>query len=147
MTSHKIKRFTEMLYRKFQTNDPLAICDLLNIEVSIIPLGTSKGHYIYSNGMCSIFINKNFDFDIRRAICAHELGHALIHTNTNIRFMTECTFFSENIFEREANLFASCFLLFDLDKRACLYNGYSYNEIAIAEGVPIEFVKFKIDYF
>ena len=51
---------------------------------------------------------------MQRTVCAHELGHAVLHTHANTPFLRKNTFFSVDKLEIEANTFAALLLI---DKR------------------------------
>lgn len=83
-----IKTNAEKLIHKFKTNDPFKIIEnYKNILVYKVPLeGNVKGFYQYQDGLKFIFINKDLNFVQQNMVCAHELGHALLHTKLNVCF-------------------------------------------------------------
>ena len=142
-----IKRFVVSLINKHGTNDPYEIADGYD-DIYIIkhPLGdTVRGYYQYFRDSRIIYINASLDTRAQKVVCAHELGHAFLHTKVNIVFTRSKTFFSCDAYEREANLFAVELLLPDNIYRE--YNGYSYEQIAAAERLPAELVRIKYENF
>src|SRR5690606_3868689 len=53
-----------------------------------------------------IHINSELDEPMQRFVCAHELGHVVLHPSINTPFMKAHTLFSVDRIEREANEFA-----------------------------------------
>jgi Zn-dependent peptidase ImmA (M78 family) len=126
---------------RYGTNDPFELCDYLDIIVAKEDMGSLNGFYTLSDGTGCIYINKSLDGPAQRAICAHELGHAVLHTDVNIRFLTECTFLSANRLEGEANRFGAYLLLHDIAARIGDYHGWTFQAVAANEYVPVEYVE------
>lgn len=101
----------EKLVEKYKTNDPFKIAACLDIQVSYENLGNILGYYNRAFRMKSIHINENASDGQRSFICGHELGHAILHSDTNTPFLKKHTFFSTDRIELEANFFA-IYLLF-----------------------------------
>lgn len=146
MRSSPHSKWASFMVREFGTNNPYEICQYLNINVSKVHLGSLNGYYTQSSGKGHIYINNALDEHMQRAICAHELGHAVMHTDVNIRFMVECTFFSKSKFEREANLFGAHLLLHDIRGRIADYENLTHYEIAAVECVPVEYIELILLY-
>ncbi|WP_294379138.1 ImmA/IrrE family metallo-endopeptidase [uncultured Clostridium sp.] len=84
------------------------------------------------------------DYDLR-AVMAHELGHAILHSSDFTFFLHDHTLYSRGKFEREANLFATD-LLIDVDSLdKCLVQNYSIEQLALHFNVPIEYIKLKFN--
>lgn len=67
---------------------------------------------VYSGVKC-ICINSDIDDPkLEDTIMAHELGHAILHTETEFMFF-EGTLFNESKYERQANCFAAELLIPD----------------------------------
>ena len=62
-----------------------------------------------------IYIDRELDEPEARWVCAHELGHALLHRGYNRIFMDQHTYFPVNRYEIEADRFAVD-LLYDDDE-------------------------------
>lgn len=138
-----IKSKAEKLINRFKTNDPFKIIDnYKNILVYKVPLrGGVKGLYQYYKGIRFIFINDELNRPSRDMVCAHELGHALLHTKLNVCFFRENTLFVPNKYEYQANKFAAELLLPDILIKS--YYGYSLEQIALDNDIDIELCKFK----
>ena len=81
---------------------------------------------------------------MERHVLAHELGHAILHTKTNITYLESNTFYSKEKFEIAANTFAAEVLIED-----SLFHEYKHHtieEMAAMENLPIELIKIKLNY-
>lgn len=65
-----------------------------------------NGFYKYDRRNKYIFFNNNLTEELQRFVCAHELGHAVLHSRANTPFLRKNTFFSIDKLEIEANTFA-----------------------------------------
>lgn len=101
-----IKKSVNYYIRKVGSHDPFEIADALNITVTYENLGTINGYYNKQLRMKQIHINYNLEDNERLFTAAHELGHAILHPNTNTPFLRSCTYFSIDKLENEANKFA-----------------------------------------
>lgn len=126
---------------KFGTNDPFELCKKLGIWVYIVPLGKVQGHYTYAKRKKVFFINENLSEIDRYFCCAHELGHALLHTKHNVYFNSSNAFLNE--FEKQANEFAAELCIPDnLLKK---YEGYSLSEVSQVTGIDIKYLNLKFN--
>ena len=96
----------EQLIKKYKTNDPFKIATCLDIRVSYENLGNILGYYNKSCRVKSILINENVSEGQKAFICCHELGHVILHPDSNTPFLKTNTFFSTDGIELEANYFA-----------------------------------------
>lgn len=138
----EIKRKANHLIKKFETNCPFKIAKQLGIFIQYEDLGNILGYYSKHFRIPIIHINENADEKQRRFICAHELGHAVLHPDTNTSFLKKHTLFSTDKIEVEANTFAVELLLSDI------YYSYSDNFFTIHEaietnGIPVEVIILK----
>lgn len=110
-----IKKRIAFLKRKYDTSDPFEIASCLGITVLFEELGSINGYYNKQLRMKQIHINFNLPDHIQKFTCAHELGHALLHPNSNTPFLKNHTGLSVDRMEVEANLFAVELLIPDED--------------------------------
>lgn len=115
----KYKEVAEKLCKKYQTRDPFEIARQLGIQVFYGHYGTIRGYYNKISQQRMIHINAALDEPQQTIVCAHELGHAIFHPNTNTPFLRANTFFSVSKLELEANKFAVDLLWSDDDLREC----------------------------
>ncbi len=138
---NKVKK----LKKKYGTNNPFEIAEYEGIIVLYEPLGTIRGFYNKYARQKFIHINSDLNECEQLVVCGHELGHSLLHTNSNTKFFKSNTFYSVDKLERQANKF-DAYLLCDLDKiDKCLLENYSYNQIASILNLPVELIKIRFD--
>ncbi len=108
------------LINRHETRDPKRIAKDLNIHVRYLPYETTKGYFIKIKGNKFIIINSNLDEVTQTIVLAHELGHALLHSNQRnflkyekgILLTQDDDLFNSNcIYENQANKFAAELLL------------------------------------
>lgn len=136
-----IKGTVIKLINRNNTNDPFAICRALDIVVTFEPLGAILGYCDTHFRMRSIHINEQAPEEMYPFICAHELGHALLHKNINTPFLSKYTLFSIDKIERQANAFAVELLLSDDYIRE--NEGCSLYDLAASRGIPQQFINLK----
>ena len=98
------------LAEKHGTRDPFELCRLMGITVRCKDLGTAmKGYYIYISRIKNIVINSRVPQKLARILCAHELGHAVLHNEIAMMkgFQEFELFNSASKSEYEANVFAA----------------------------------------
>lgn len=112
----------------------------LNIKVFLFfeMLGGTLGYYNRYKRIQFIHINNDAKEALQKFICAHELGHAILHPNANTPFLKKNTFFSIERIEIEANTFAVELLLSDDVIYEYKDNSLSINEIANMYSMPEE---------
>ncbi len=110
-----ITKMVNSLIMRFNTRDPFIISDGLGILVRFKELGKVKGIYTFYRRNRFIIINSSLFDDEKKIICAHELGHDLLHRNmlkNSHLYDLQLNDFSLKP-EFEANVFASELLLSD----------------------------------
>lgn len=119
MTPDNIVEIAINLKKKYKTNNPFKLLQLLGIEhtYGCYKKEAITGYIIrpYEDVPPLIVLNSNFDKKSQRIFCAHELGHAILHK-------AACNHFGDdnlkNKNEYEANLFAV----------SLLFNHHSFNQ-------------------
>lgn len=104
------KQKVDFLCKKYETRNPFEIAKQLDIQIIIEPLGSIRGYYSSSYQIKFIHINQDLPPDIQRQVCAHELGHAILHHKCNTPFLRANTLFSIDKLEKEANRFMALLL-------------------------------------
>lgn len=136
-----VKTIVKKLIKKHGTRNPFEIAEDLGIWVYIVPLGKVKGNYVYNKRKKAFFINENLS-EIEMLFCAgHELGHAIMHTKSNVYFNNSNTFFNQLKHEVIADTF-SAELIID-DNLLHKYENYSLETIAKCEGIDYKYLKLK----
>ena len=134
-----IKSIVNELEKKYQTTDPFELASLLKIEV--IPWDLHEeinGFYKYDRRNKYIVYNNNLPEETQRFVCAHELGHAVLHPRSNTPFLRKNTLFSIDKIEVEANTFAVELLLQDNFISEYSNTNLSIYEICEMHGIPRE---------
>lgn len=106
-----IKKFVHSLIKKFGTNSPFELCQKLNINVLFVDLPDSvNGFFLNSKNKRFILIKKTLSPSQKQKICAHELAHALLHSNINsVVFEKENPDYIKEL-ENQANSFSKILL-------------------------------------
>jgi Zn-dependent peptidase ImmA (M78 family) len=108
-----IKREVQKLVKKHGTNNPFEIASQKGIVLVYEQLGNIWGYHHTFKRIKIIHINDDLDEPMKRFVCAHELGHAVLHPDLSTSFLRKRTLFSMDKVEREANTFAIRLLLYD----------------------------------
>lgn len=114
------KRIVESLVRKFGSRNPFKIAEELGIIIIRTPLTGIRGFYQYIKRCRIIYLDSGLDEYTERFVCAHELGHAILHRNHNRIFLDTCTSLTSSRYELEADRFAVDLLYDDDDLREYL---------------------------
>ena len=137
----------EALIRKYETRNPFELCDNLNIRIRYKDLGTSmKAFYFYQSRIKNIVLNTRSGRIVQKILCAHELGHALLHGElAAMRGFQELEMFDMTSHtEYEANLFAAELLIDDNELLELLNDSEkSFFGVAKELYVPAELLDFK----
>ncbi|MED2792084.1 ImmA/IrrE family metallo-endopeptidase [Bacillus wiedmannii] len=139
----EIKEYALKIAEKHATTNPFEIARRKNIIVLFEDLGNTLGFYNTYKRFKFIHINNQIDETTQRFVCAHELGHAVLHPKSNTPFLRNQTFFSVDRLEIEANTFAVELLLTDEMVSAYGNSCLSIQEIAEIHGVPRGFARLK----
>jgi Zn-dependent peptidase ImmA (M78 family) len=120
------------LIKRYDTRDPFELCKATGVEVFYADLGHLKGMYKYLKRNRFAVINENLDDYIKKLVCAHELGHDLLHRDLARRVCLQefMLYDMKSRPEYEANLFASEILLPDDAIFSYAHEGYDIEQIA-----------------
>ena len=110
-----ITEMSQSLVLRFNTRDPFFICDALGVLVRFKELGNVKGIYTFYKRNRFVIINSSLCDDEKRIVCAHELGHDLLHRDISKNSHLYDIRLNDLSLkpEFEANVFASELLLSD----------------------------------
>lgn len=129
-----IKEVVETLIKIHGTSCPFELAKIKDIGILYENLGSKLGYFSKDYRFKFIHINQALKSRRQRFVCAHELGHAIMHPDVNTPFLSRYTLFSVSKVERQANTFAVELLMPDdlLQKHSeiSLYN------IAKELGIP-----------
>lgn len=136
------KRIAQSLVRKFGSRNPFQIADELGIIVIRTPLRGIRGFYQYIKRCRIIYIDSGLNEHLERFVCAHELGHAILHRNHNRIFLDTCTSLTSSRYELEADRFAVDLLYGDDDLRE--YLEHPIQAAADLMGVSMELAAYRL---
>lgn len=136
------KRMAESLVRKYKTRDPFRIADSMGLTVIRTQLRGIRGFYQHVARCGIIYIDSSLPEPEARFVCAHEIGHALLHRGCNRIFMDAHTYFPVNRYEIEANRFAVD-LLFD-DEDLIDFMEHPIQVAADCMGVNMELAEYRL---
>jgi len=148
-SSELISRAVDALIKKYGTRDPLKLCDGLGIVVKYKSLCPQiKAFFFYQSRIKTVVINSDIDGELQRILCAHELGHAVLHSELLVKsrgFGETKLFDTEIMTEYEANIFAAELLIDEDELLELMRSGeYSFFQLASILYVPAELLDFKL---
>lgn len=109
----EIKKIADNLAKKYGTRNPFEIIRNINVILVFHPLEGVKGFYQYFQRNNIIYIDERLDDNEKIFVCAHELGHMLLHKKSNAIFMDSRTHLNTSKYENEADRFAIDLLISD----------------------------------
>lgn len=133
----------DKLVRRFGTRDPVKIAEELGYIIIDTHLSGIRGYHQYVQRCNIIYLDNDLSEQERRWVCAHELGHSIMHKGLNRIFMDTCTHMVSNRYETEADRFAAD-LLFD-DELIESFRECSVFTVAKCLEIPYEVAKYKIN--
>ena len=81
---NKVKNIVDKTINYYNTACPFEICKMMNIRVMYQELTPNvKGFFVKIFNKLTIIINIDLNEDERKSVCAHELGHIIMHDGTN----------------------------------------------------------------
>ena len=131
---------------KCGTRDPFRICAEKGITVLIRDdFRRQKGAFAVVAGEPFIFVSGVLSEEMRRIVCAHELGHALLHRREGGDIFLEFELFDMNDRrEYEANVFAAELLLDGDEIWSLAREGMDAVQIARCMGTNVNLVLLKL---
>lgn len=136
------RRIAESLVRKYKTRDPFRIAKELGYLVVRTSLRDIRGFWHHIQRQHIIFIDDSLPEQVARFVCAHEIGHALLHRGYNRIYMDANTYFPTNRQEIEADRFAVDLLHDDDDLR--FFIDYPIQLAADYMGVSVALAEYRL---
>lgn len=139
------------LIRKYRSNDPFYIADMMKITVMMrSDFSRQKGAFVVVLGNAFIMLNDSLSRQMQRIVCAHELGHVLLHRRffrqKQAAAICETILFDmKDPTEREANIFAAGLLIDDREMLEYLRRGYSLFETAQAMNTNVNLLSIRVN--
>lgn len=137
-----IKKKADFLARKYGSRNPFEIIRGLNVILVFAPLIETRGFYQYFQRNNIIYIDENLPHHEQLLVCAHELGHMMLHKKANVLFMDSRTCFNTQKYENEANKFAMYLLIGD--DILCEYESYNAEQISHITGYRKELIELRL---
>lgn len=137
-----IKKMANRLARQHDSRNPFEIIKGLNVILLFVHLDGIRGFYQYFQRNNIIYINEDLPEHEKMWVCAHELGHMLLHKKANAIFMDTHTNLNVDKYEIEANTFAAELLI--SDDFMIENQEYTVNQIARMTGYSEELIRLKI---
>ncbi|KPU45805.1 metallopeptidase ImmA [Oxobacter pfennigii] len=133
------------LLETYNTNNPFELCDFLDIKIISSNLGSDiKGFFQRTEeGYEIIHINSTLDYNESKYICAHELGHAILHTDLSISFFIENSLQIKNKFEIQADIFAAELLISNEQVDLISITDMTMDQLSSYFRVPADLIKYK----
>jgi len=129
--AEEIIEIVEELKCSLKTADPFEIAEVLGIKVNFwdSKMKDFTAQTFKAEGYQTIIsIGSKYSNRARKVLCAHELGHAILHTGVNYYKVTEKNV--QTMVEYEANLFAVA-LLFEEEELSIPINKMSNSTLKI----------------
>lgn len=149
MTIDYICRETKRLKSKYGDDDPFTLARDMGILLVLEPMGckprSCKGFFLAQSRKRTIIVNSDLPESLRRIVCMHEIGHAVLHAKQSggSAFHDFALFESTSRAEYEANMFAADYLLDDAVVLEQLNEDGFFFAAASMLCVPAELLDFK----
>lgn len=126
-------RYVRQVIQEYQTHDAQEMLQELGVCVYSFPMHGLRGLYKCFEGHPTVFVDSQLQERQQQFVLAHELAHFLLHKGENRVFLDRCTYLKTDRFEREADLFALCFM-FPFPQEY-IHNGVTISDIAHTLGI------------
>ena len=147
-TSEYIFDRVARIVKKHKSRNPFELCEALGIRIKYAELtDTLDGYFFSQSRIKTVVLNSALKEEDMRIICAHELGHACLHSDTltAMRIIgSNGLFNAKSTAEYEANLFAAELLITDTEIRRHTRNNSSIYSLSVELCVPVELLDFKL---
>lgn len=141
----RITKEAEALIKHYG-RDPFVIAENIGIEIKRCDLGSLKGMYTVILGNRFIVINQNLSEQQTKQVCAHELGHDVLHRafeeNESFRELSVISMNTKP--EYEASAFAAELLIDDRQLLSMVQEGKELSAISGEMGVDENLLLIKI---
>lgn len=145
IVAREIRKSAADAVRQYGTRDPFTLAREMHIELLVRELGTLKGFYKDVYGTPFIFLSRHLSRGEATLVCAHELGHHLLHRQFAAFGFEEVSVFSPaSRREYEANLFAAELLLDTKEVFDAARAGGTAAQIAAELGADVRLVELKL---
>ena len=141
-----IKDIAEKLIKKYGSRDPFFISEMLKLNIVYKDLGSLKGMYLILKNNRYAILNSTLDHIEKKCVCAHELGHDLLHRGfaKDVFLQDFMLYDMKNRPEYEADFFASSLLIDECELKELIKLNTSSADMAEAFSVSSELIEFKL---
>ena len=135
------------LTSQYGTSCPFTLCECMGIQVLEQELPHDvNGFCVYLFQRYVIVLNDRLHGRIREAVCAHELGHIILHGCVNSLVLKRDTHFYLPRYEHEADFFCACLLLDSrLPEWAGEHDTLTIEQVSALSGLPESLVKLRFN--
>lgn len=145
VAAREVRKSAADAVRQYGTRDPFTLAREMHTELLVRELGTLKGFYKDVYGTPFIFLSRHLSRGEATLVCAHELGHHLLHRQFAAFGFEEVSVFSPaSRREYEANLFAAELLLDTKEVFDAARAGCTAAQIAAELGADVRLVELKL---
>ena len=137
-----IPQAVEALVRTHKTRNPFEIVKGMNVILVNYPLEGIRGFYQYFQRNNIIYIDEGLTDSEKLFVCAHEIGHMILHKKANFIFMDSNTNFNTDKYENEADCFAINLLI--SDSLLIEYQEYSIDQLSRIFGYKKELIELRL---
>ena len=114
----EIREIVDEIVKKVKSRNPFEIAEYLGILIIKKPMEDVDGMWLHQKRTKVILLNDSLNAGRQRLVCAHELGHAIMHPDRNVSSIRAYTSLITSHYEVEANYFAFELELKRLDEDA-----------------------------
>lgn len=141
-----IKNIVNGVTETYHTKNIYELINLLNITLIRKDFTNSKKARFFRNSFGDefIFLDNNLSELEERYVLAHELGHAILHTNLSCEYF----YFSKVNYDKvefQANYFATELIIDDNDIDLEFLKGKTINQLSSYFGVPEQMILYKFN--
>lgn len=141
-----IESSVRRLTGQYGTSDPFELCERLGVRLTILPLPPAiRGFYSNTLGMDFVYINQKLSNSEQRIVCAHELGHVVLHPGVNSLFVARSTLMSQSKLENQADLFAAHLLIPDTVFTGDGDDPLTLEQLSHRLKIPVEYLQLKYE--
>lgn len=140
-----IYKFVEKQKKRFRTNNPFEIADMLGIEIRYKPFKDLKGMYLINERCSFIYLSESLDEYMEKAVLFHELGHHFLHKHLVGQPFHEFALYDMTTKpEMEANIYAANHMISDTEILSLINECYTSEQSARSLCVPHEMLLIKL---
>lgn len=140
-----IQNTVEKIVKKYNTTDPFELCEYMGINVLKQELPESvNGFFVKIMQDYVIIINDSCSYEKSKFILAHEMGHIILHGDTNSIDLRSNTNLCVERLENQADYFAGYLLIkeHELDADNCCDMQMTSENVAMLTGIPERVVRY-----